>query len=333
MQTLSPLAMDVTCSPVIFSLSPTQPVNTSFKGIASKASPGSPALARAMSEDALAGVPTPTSEMVHCWTPFCMSLGPQANTPSTMKTDASKACKGMTDGNCWNLVKDVAATYGLSSPHPNQPRATPLSYEASASMSPQLSWPGLQLSDTSPPGVKFGEALAWSPSMFLISSPTDVPPDASHCTTPPHTRSAISQQDGSAVPPFVLPSDSPHEHTVANEESPAAHAATTSSSDSAQTVDRGIEVMAAAMPVSSAEQSLSAVRESLPAPESAATATPEAAAVPKAAAAKRGRKASSRKENIIPLQVRTRRQTAAHEKHLQRMRRVGDTWHVALRCC
>ena len=325
MQTLSPLAMDVTCSPVILSLLPTQPVNTSFKGIASKGSPNSPTLTRAMSEGPLAGVPTPISETAHCWTPVCMSLGPQANTPSTMETDASNACKGMTDGNCWNLVKDVAATYGLSSPHPNQPRATPLSYEASASMSPQLSWPGLQLSDTSPPGVKPGEALAWSPSMFLISSPTDVSPDASHCTTLPHTRSAISQQDGSAVPPFVLPSDSPREHTVANEDAPAAHAATTSSNDSAQTVDRGVDVMVAAMPVSSAEQSSPAVRESLPAPESAA--------VPKAAAAKRGRKASSRKENIIPLQVRTRRQTAAHEKHLQRMRRVGDTLHATLRCC
>ena len=198
------------------------------------------------------------------------------------------------------MIKDLVATHSTSSPQLSHKRATPLTYKADASMSPQLTWPGLQLSDISPVGVEAEEALAWSPSMFLLSSPRDITPDVSHSSGPLHTMGVTSQQDDSTVSPFVLPSDFPPEHIVASEEVPAAGA---NSSDSAQTIDQGIEALSAAVPASPAQQRLTPERESLPSPEStntavakaATAAVPEEAVVIKAAAGKKGRKAPSRR--------------------------------------
>ena len=88
-------------------------------------------------------------------------------------------------------------------------------------------------------------------------------------------------------------------------------------------IDICSDVVSAAVPMSVALQR--PMCESPCASESAATTMPESAAVRKAAAAKRGRKGTNKKGFFVPLQVQTWGQTAAHERHLQRMRRVGDT--------
>ena len=342
MNGLSPLAVEAAASPPPFTASPAQPINGSIRGLASQGSPSSPALARALPEDPLAGVPTPNSEMAHSWSALFKSPSPQANTPTRIETEASKACKGVIDGNCWSMVKDLAASYSLLCPQPSQQRVTPFTYKASASMSPQPSWPGLQLSDNSPPSVEAEEALAWSPSLFLVSSPSGAAPDANHCSTPLQSTSAISQeaspsqlaassqQDVSTDLPFELPSVCPHEQAVADGEASTRHSASTNCKDSAQTanIGYGTDVVSAPVSMSAVVQRPTTDCESVRAPKAAAVS--EVAAVPKAAPAKRGCKASSRKPAVVPLQVQTRRQTATNEKHLQRMRRVSHTMQSSL---
>ena len=96
-------------------------VNSS-KGLAED-SPSSPTLTRAMSEDPLAGVPTPFSEMAHSWTPLFRPVSTQAKNPSTVQSDASRACRCITDGNDRSVVKDLLTTFGDDSPQPRHHQA------------------------------------------------------------------------------------------------------------------------------------------------------------------------------------------------------------------
>ena len=114
---MSPPTASATSSLMAFSL--VRSVNSS-KGVAED-SPSSPILTRA--EDPLAGVPTPISEMAHCWTPLFGSVSAQATTPSTVQSDASKACRCITDGNDRSVVKDLLTTFDDDSPQPRHHQA------------------------------------------------------------------------------------------------------------------------------------------------------------------------------------------------------------------
>ena len=105
-------------------------MSSSIQGLASL---GSPALARAMSQDPLAGETTPVSEMARSWTPLIESVDSQADCPRTLQSDASMACRGITDGNSWSVVRALLPAYGDESPNPSQQQAVGMSGGVSSS--------------------------------------------------------------------------------------------------------------------------------------------------------------------------------------------------------